>query len=65
MPTLILHGDADAIVPVEISGQIAHERIPNSQLVIIKGGPHGFNVTHADEFNAALVQFLKTPILSK
>lgn len=60
VPTLILHGDSDAIVPVEISGQKAHERIANSQLVVIKGGPHGFNATHAKEFNAELVQFLKT-----
>lgn len=60
LPTLILHGDADAIVPIEISGQKAYERIPNSQLVVIKGGPHGFNVTHAEEFNTALIQFLNT-----
>jgi non-heme chloroperoxidase len=60
VPTLILHGDSDAIVPVEISGQKAYERIPNSQLVVIKGGSHGFNVTHAEEFNTELVQFLKT-----
>ncbi|WP_405105636.1 alpha/beta hydrolase [Paenibacillus sp. FSL K6-1217] len=59
LPTLILHGDADAIVPVEISGQKAHERIAGSQLVVIEGGPHGFNVTHAKEFNHALLQFLK------
>ncbi|WP_018663906.1 alpha/beta fold hydrolase [Heyndrickxia acidiproducens] len=59
LPTLILHGDADAIVPVEFSGQKAHERIPNSKLVVIKDGPHGFNVTHAEEFNTELIQFLK------
>ncbi|MNI23672.1 Non-heme bromoperoxidase BPO-A2 [compost metagenome] len=59
VPTLIIHGDADAIVPVEISGQKAHERIAGSQLVVIKGGPHGLNATHAEEFNEALLQFLK------
>lgn len=59
LPTLILHGDADAIVPVEISGQKAHERIDGSQLVVIEGGPHAFNITHAKEFNEALLQFLK------
>lgn len=62
IPTLILHGDSDAIVPFEISGQKAHEHIANSQLVVVKGGPHGFNATHADEFNAELIQFLKTSI---
>lgn len=55
---LIIHGDSDAIVPVEVSGQRAHELIPGSQLAIIKGGPHGLNATHAEEFNAALIQFL-------
>lgn len=60
VPTLIIHGDSDSIVPLEFSGQKAHERIPNSQLVVIKGGPHGLNVTHAEEFNTALVQFLNT-----
>lgn len=59
IPTLILHGDADAIVPVEVSGQKAHERIAGSKLVVIKGGPHGFNATHAEEFNDALLQFLE------
>jgi len=60
VPTLIIHGDSDAIVPIEISGQKAYERIPNSQLVVIKGGPHGFNVTHVEEFNAELIQFLNS-----
>lgn len=59
VPTLILHGDSDAIVPLEISGQKAHELIAESQLVVVKDGPHGFNATHADEFNAELIQFLK------
>ncbi|MDQ0231860.1 alpha/beta fold hydrolase [Metabacillus malikii] len=58
VPTLILHGDADAIVPLEVSGQKAHERISSSKLVVIEGGPHGFNATHAKEFNEALIQFL-------
>ncbi|MGM9967796.1 MAG: alpha/beta fold hydrolase [Rummeliibacillus sp.] len=62
VPTLIIHGDSDAIVPLEFSGQKAHERIPNSQLVVIKGGPHGLNATHAEQFNTALVQFLKTDL---
>ncbi|WP_438433738.1 alpha/beta fold hydrolase [Gorillibacterium sp. sgz500922] len=59
VPTLVIHGDSDGIVPVEVSGQKTHERIPGSRLVIIKGGPHGFNATHAEEFNEALLRFLK------
>lgn len=57
--TLVLHGDSDAIVPFEVSGKRTHAAIPGSQLVVFKDGPHGINATHANEFNAALVQFLK------
>ena len=60
VPTLVIHGDADAIVPFEVSGKRSHESIPGSRLVLVKGGPHGFNATHADEFNAALLDFLRT-----
>lgn len=59
IPTLIIHGDSDALVPIELSGKRTHEAIPNSQFVIIEGGPHGMNATHAKEFNAALLNFLK------
>ncbi|KGN32472.1 arylesterase [Knoellia sinensis KCTC 19936] len=58
VPTLVIHGDADAIVPLEVSGQRAHEQVAGSELVVIKDGPHGVNVSHAEEFNAALVDFL-------
>lgn len=58
LPTLIIHGNADAIVPFEVSGKRAHESIPGSQLALIPGGPHGLNFTHAEEFNKALLEFL-------
>jgi non-heme chloroperoxidase len=58
VPTLILHGDSDAIVPFEVSGKRAHAAIPGSQLALIKGGPHGLNATHAAEFNSALLTFI-------
>ncbi len=58
VPTLVIHGDADQIVPLEASGQRSHEMIADSQLHIIAGGPHGNNVTHAKEFNKALIDFL-------
>jgi non-heme chloroperoxidase len=58
VPTLIIHGDSDAIVPFEASGQRAQAAINGSQLVLIEGGPHGLNATHADQFNAALIKFL-------
>ena len=58
MPTLVIHGDSDAIVPFEVSGRRTHEAISGSELVVVEGGPHGFNATHADQFNAALLRFL-------
>ena len=57
-PTLVIHGDADAIVPFEVSGKRSHEAIAGSELVVVAGAPHGFNATHAEEFNAALLAFL-------
>lgn len=58
VPTLVIHGDSDAIVPVEVSGERAHQEIVGSQLVVIEQAPHGFNTTHADRFNAVLLEFL-------
>ena len=61
LPTLVVHGDDDRIVPIAVSGKRTHELIKGSKLVIIAGGTHGLNWTHADELNAALLEFLKTP----
>jgi non-heme chloroperoxidase len=58
VPTLILHGDSDGVVPFAISGKRSADTIPGSELVVIEGGPHGINVSHADEFNQALLTFL-------
>jgi pimeloyl-ACP methyl ester carboxylesterase len=58
VPTLVIHGDSDGIVPFEVSGKRTHETISGSELVLIEGGPHGLNATHASQFNAALLEFL-------
>ena len=58
MPTLVIHGDSDAIVPFEASGKRTAASIAGAKLVVIKGGPHGINASHADEFNKALLGFL-------
>jgi non-heme chloroperoxidase len=58
VPTLVIHGDSDAIVPFEVSGRRSHEMIADSSLVVIEGAPHGFNATHAERFNRALLDFL-------
>ncbi len=59
VPTLVLHGDADAIVPLEGSGARTHAAVAGSELVVLKGAPHGCNASHADAFNAALIDFLR------
>jgi pimeloyl-ACP methyl ester carboxylesterase len=58
VPTLVIHGDSDAIVPFEVSGRRTHASVQGSTLVLIEGGPHGINVTHAEQFNTALLEFL-------
>ena len=59
VPTLVIHGDADAIVPIEGSGLRTHRAVPHSQLVRVNGAPHGLNVSHAQAFNDALLSFLR------
>lgn len=58
VPTLVIHGDADQVVPFAISGRRSAELIPGSELVVVEGGPHGINVSHAEQFNTALLTFL-------
>jgi non-heme chloroperoxidase len=58
VPTLVFHGDADRILPIAVTGNRTHEAIKGSRLVVVKGGPHGLNWTHADQVNAELVSFL-------
>ncbi|MCW2848255.1 MAG: bromoperoxidase [Marmoricola sp.] len=60
VPTLVIHGDSDAIVPFEVSGKRTAATIEGSELVVVEGGPHGFNVSHAEEFNEHVVTFLAT-----
>jgi non-heme chloroperoxidase len=59
VPTLVIHGDADRILPIAVTGNRTHEAIKGSRLVVVKGGPHGLNWTHADQVNAELVSFLE------
>lgn len=58
LPTLVLHGDSDATVPFEGSGARTLVAVPQSELVLLSDAPHGCNVSHADEWNRALVAFL-------
>lgn len=59
VPTLVIHGDSDGTVPFEGSGKRTHEAIEGSELVVVEDAPHGLNLSHADEFNKALLGFLE------
>jgi non-heme chloroperoxidase len=58
VPTLVIHGDADRIVPFNVAAQKTAKLVKGARLVTIKDGPHAVNWTHADEVNAELVNFL-------
>jgi len=61
VPTLVIHGDSDRIVPFAAAGERTARLIPGAELVVIKGGPHNVAWTHADEINSALLNFLAKP----
>lgn len=60
IPTLVLHGDDDKIVPYANSGKRMPELLKVSELKVIEGAPHGFLLTHAEETSQALLNFLKS-----
>lgn len=59
VPTLILHGDDDQLVPVDNNARAAHKQIKGSKLIVYKGGPHGITDTHKDQLNQDLLSFLR------
>jgi len=58
LPTMIIHGDDDRILPADVTSRRQAKSIPGVKFIEIKGGSHGLPWTHADEINAALVEFL-------
>jgi non-heme chloroperoxidase len=60
VPTLIVHGDDDQIVPIDAAGRASAKLIRNSKLIVYPGAPHGLPETHRDQFNADLLAFLRT-----
>lgn len=61
VPTLVIHGDDDRIVPLAASGQRTAKLIKGARLAVVKGGPHAITWTHAEEVNAELLTFLGEP----
>ncbi|TZG36530.1 alpha/beta hydrolase [Agrobacterium sp. B1(2019)] len=60
VPTLVLHGDDDQVVPVADSAELSAKLLKKATLKIYKGLPHGMATTHADIINADILDFLKT-----
>src|SRR5674476_155374 len=59
VPTLIIHGDDDQIVPISAAAHLSHKLVKNSILKVYPGAPHGLTETHKEQLNADLLSFLK------
>lgn len=59
VPTLVIHGDKDQIVPLDVSGTLSAQAIAGATLAVVKGAPHGLNATHGAELNALMLEFLR------
>lgn len=59
VPTLVIHGDDDQMVPIGNAGLLSAEIIADATLKIYEGAPHGMTATHQDRFNADLLAFIK------
>ncbi|WP_249979201.1 alpha/beta fold hydrolase [Vreelandella olivaria] len=59
IPTLVIHGDDDQIVPLEISGQSSAALVKDAELIVYEGAPHGLADTHKDRLNQDLLNFLQ------
>jgi non-heme chloroperoxidase len=58
VPALVIHGDADRIVPLSASGARTATAVKGARLVVVQGGPHGLTWTHAEQVNRELLDFL-------
>jgi pimeloyl-ACP methyl ester carboxylesterase len=58
IPTLVIHGDADQILPIDATGKRTAALIPGAEYHVVAGGPHGLNWTHATEVNEVLLKFI-------
>src|SRR6266702_1582073 len=59
VPTLVMHGDDDQVVPIDDSGRLSVKLLKNGTLKVYKGYPHGMLTTHADVINPDLLAFIK------
>ena len=59
VPTLVMHGDDDQIVPIGASGLLSAKIVKGATLKVYPGFPHGMPTTHADQINADLLDFIQ------
>ena len=59
VPTLVIHGDDDQIVPIDAAGRASAKLVKGAKLVEYAGGPHGITDTHKDRLNNDLLAFIK------
>jgi non-heme chloroperoxidase len=59
VPTLVLHGDADQVVPFEVGGKASAALIDGAELKVYEGAPHGVTDTHKEQLSADLLAFVK------
>lgn len=59
VPTLVIHGDDDQIVPINVSGRVSAKLIKGAKLIVYPGAPHGLTDTHKDRLNEDLLSFIK------
>lgn len=59
IPTLIIHGDDDQIVPIDAAGRASAKLVKHSQLLVYAGAPHGLTETHKERFNRDLLEFVQ------
>ena len=59
VPTLVMHGDDDQVVPIGASAMRSSQLVRNAQLKVYKGLPHGMATTHHDVINADLLAFFR------
>jgi non-heme chloroperoxidase len=60
VPTLVIHGDDDQVVPFEVGGQASVARIKGAELKVYPGAPHGITETHKEELSGDLLAFLRS-----
>ena len=58
VPALVIHGDKDVSAPIDMTGRPTAALIPNAQLKVYEGAPHGLFLTHKDRLNADLLRFI-------